>query len=97
MADVENTLNDDNFFGDIVDISKKHPKKEIISVNLSNLARSILKSDEFFGDTVDTLKEGIEQHRKRECLKGVINKGNTYSSGSKLNTRKGGQGHRRNC
>ena len=36
MADVENTLNDDNFFGDIVDISKKYPKKEIISVNLSN-------------------------------------------------------------
>ena len=24
MADVENTLNDDDFFGDIVDTSKKH-------------------------------------------------------------------------
>ena len=26
-ADVENTLNDDDFFGDIVDTSKKTPKK----------------------------------------------------------------------
>ena len=41
MADVENTLNDDEFFGDIVDIPK----------------------------------EGIEQHKKRECLKGAIDKG----------------------
>ena len=25
--------------------------------------------DEFFGDIVHTPKEGIEQHKKRECLK----------------------------
>ena len=31
--------------------------------------------DDFFGDIADTLKEGIEQHRKRECLNSVINKG----------------------
>ena len=66
-------------------------------MSLSNLARGILKSDEFFGDTVDTLKGGIEQHRKRECLKGVISKGNTYLLRSKSDTRKGGPGHRRNC
>ena len=36
---------------------------------------NILNDDDFFGDTVDTLKEGIQQHRKRECLKSVISKG----------------------
>ena len=30
-----------------------------------------LNNDEFF-NVVDTPKEGIEQHRKRECLKDVI-------------------------
>ena len=29
----------------------------------------------FFGDIVDTPKEGIGQHKKRECLKSVIDKG----------------------
>ena len=29
----------------------------------------------FFGDIVDTPKEGIEQHKKRECLKSVIDRG----------------------
>ena len=32
----------------------------------------ILNDDEFFGDVFDTPKEGIEQHKKRECLKSVI-------------------------
>ena len=36
---------------------------------------NILNNDNFFGDTVDTPKEGIEQHRKRECLKGELSKG----------------------
>ena len=40
--------------------------------------KSILNDDEFFGDTVDTPKEGVEQHRKRECLKGAISKGKAY-------------------
>ena len=35
---------------------------------------NILNDDEFFGDTVDTPKEGLEQHGKRKCLKGVISK-----------------------
>ena len=35
----------------------------------------ILNDDEFFGDIVDTSKEGIEQHKKREELKIVIDKG----------------------
>ena len=35
----------------------------------------ILNDDEFFGDVVDTPKEGIELHKKREELKGVIGKG----------------------
>ena len=32
----------------------------------------ILNDNEFFGDTADTPKEGIEQHKKRECLKSAI-------------------------
>ena len=36
-----------------------------------------------FGDTVDTPEEGIQQHRKQECLKSVINKGKAYLLGSK--------------
>ena len=36
---------------------------------------NILNNDEFFGDVVDTPKEGIEQHKKRECLKSVLDKG----------------------
>ena len=36
---------------------------------------NILNDDEFFGDIVDIPKEGIEQHKKRECLKGAIDKG----------------------
>ena len=35
----------------------------------------ILNDDDFFRDTVDTPKEGIEQHKKRECLKVLIDKG----------------------
>ena len=31
--------------------------------------------DDFFGDIVDSPKEGIEQHKKRECLKSVIDRG----------------------
>ena len=46
-------------------------------------AVNILNDDDFFGDTVDTPKEGIEQHRKRECLKSVISKGRAYLLGSK--------------
>ena len=36
---------------------------------------NILNDDEVFGDIVDTPKEGIEQHKKRECLKCAIDKG----------------------
>ena len=44
---------------------------------------NILNDDEFFGDIVDTPKEGIEQHKKRECLKSVIDKGNGHLLGHK--------------
>ena len=44
---------------------------------------NIVNNDEFFGDIVDTLKEGIEQHRKRECLKSVIANGKAYLLGRK--------------
>ena len=37
--------------------------------------------DDFFGDIVDSPKEGIEQHKKRECLKSVIDKGNGHLLG----------------
>ena len=36
---------------------------------------NILNDVEFFADAVDTPKEGVEQHRKRECLKRAISKG----------------------
>ena len=44
---------------------------------------NILNDLGLFGDTVDTPKEGIEQNRKRECLKSIISKGNTYLLGGK--------------
>ena len=45
--------------------------------------QNILNDDEFFGEIVDTPKEGIEQHKKRECLKSVIDKGNAHLFGHK--------------
>ena len=44
---------------------------------------NILNDDDFFGDIADTPKEGIDQHKKREYLKSVIDKGKTYLLGSK--------------
>ena len=35
----------------------------------------ILNNDGFFGDVVDTPKKATEQHKKREELKSIINKG----------------------
>ena len=43
----------------------------------------ILNDDEFFGDVVDTPKEGIEQHKKREELRSVIDKGKAHLLGNK--------------
>ena len=43
----------------------------------------ILNENEFFGDVVDTPKEGIEQHKKRERLKSVIDKGKAHLLGHK--------------
>ena len=48
---------------------------------------NILNDDDFFGDIVDTPKEGIEQHKKRECLKSVIDKGNGHLLGKWTNER----------
>ena len=51
---------------------------------------NILNNEELFGDTVDTPKEGVEQHRKRECLKDAISKGKAYlPGGKKMHTGKG--------
>ena len=36
---------------------------------------NMLNDDDFLADTVDTQKEGVEQHRKPECLKSAISKG----------------------
>ena len=44
---------------------------------------NILNDDDFFGDIVDTPKEVIEQHKKRECLKSVIDRGRAHLLGSK--------------
>ena len=38
-------------------------------INIMADGGDILNDDDFFGDVVDTPKEGIEQHKKRECLK----------------------------
>ena len=43
----------------------------------------ILNDNEFFGDIVDTPKEGIEQLKKREKLKSVIDKGKVHLLGHK--------------
>ena len=43
----------------------------------------ILNDDDFFGDIIDTPKEGIEQHKKRECLKSVKGKGKAHLLGHK--------------
>ena len=39
---------------------------------------NILNDDEFFGDLVDTPKEGIDQYKKQEFLKSVIDRGKVY-------------------
>ena len=49
---------------------------------------NILNNDDFFGDTVDTPKEGVEQQRKRECLKSAIGSGKVYLLGRKWKEKK---------
>ena len=44
---------------------------------------NMLNDDDFFRDIVDTPKEGIGQHKKRECLKSIINKGKAHLLGHK--------------
>ena len=53
------------------------------TIKIMTDVESILNDDEFFGDSVDTPKEGIEQHKKRECLKSVTGKGKAYLLGGK--------------
>ena len=43
----------------------------------------ISNDDEFFGYVVDTPKEVIEQHKKREELNSVIDKGKAHLLGNK--------------
>ena len=43
----------------------------------------ILNDNEFFGDVVDTPKEGIDQHKKWEELKSVIDKSKAHLLGHK--------------
>ena len=43
----------------------------------------IFNNADFFGDIVDTTKEGIEQHKKQECLKSAIDKGKAQLLGHK--------------
>ena len=44
---------------------------------------NILSDGGFFGDIVDTPREDTEQHKKRECLKSVIDKGKVHLLGQK--------------
>lgn len=39
-----------------------------------SVEEKILSNDEFLVDAFDTPTEGLEQHRKQECLKGMTNK-----------------------
>ena len=47
----------------------------------NDVVGDILNDNEFFGDVVDTPKEDIEQHKKRECLNGAIDKGKGHLLG----------------
>ena len=49
---------------------------------------NISNDDDFFGDIVATPKEGIEQNKKRECLKSVIDKGKAHLLGHKRTHRR---------
>ena len=40
--------------------------------------KNILNNEDFFWDVADIPKEGIEQHRNRECLKSVKGSGKAY-------------------
>ena len=52
-------------------------------INIMADVGDILNKNEFFGDVVDTPKESIEQHKKQECLKDVINIGKAHLLGHK--------------
>ena len=45
----------------------------MVAISTSNKdndwVENILNDEDFFRDTVDTPNEGIEQHRKQECLR----------------------------
>ena len=47
-------------------------------MNMISGVEKIVNNDEFFAETVHTPKEGVEQQRKRKCLKGATNKGKIY-------------------
>ena len=53
----------------------------ISTLNKSNDYVGDIFDDDFFGDAVDTPKEGIELHKKRECLKSVMDKGKGHLLG----------------
>ena len=53
---------------------------------------NILNDDDFFGDIVDTPKEGIMQHKKRECSKSIIGSGKAYLLGPKWTQERVGKG-----
>ena len=49
---------------------------------------NILNDDDFFGNIVDTPNKGIEQHKKRKCLRNVIGSGKAYLLGRKWTQKK---------
>ena len=48
-----------------------------------HLVKMMADEENAVGDAVDTPKEGVEQHRSRECLRDVISKGKAYLLGGK--------------
>ena len=60
-------------------------------INIMADIENILNDDDFFADIAGTPKEGIEQDRKRECLKSVRSKGKAYLLGKKWTHKKVGR------
>ena len=50
----------------------------LIVINIMSDVENIFNGDAFFADTVDTPKEGVEELKKQERLKGAISKGKVH-------------------
>ena len=49
-----------------------------MAILICNKGKNILNNGKFLEDTADTLKDGVEQHLKKECLMDAISKDKVY-------------------